>query len=249
MNARGDLSIVGIGPGHYALVTHQADEVLRHCDCIIGYEGYVNQLRAWLPAGNFVSSPIGAERQRAEEAVDRAIRGEHVALIGGGDAGVYGLAGLALEVIQERNAHNLMVGVVPGVTAATAVSALLGAPLGHDFAAISLSDRLTQWSTIIARLEAAAAADFVTVLYNPASRGRRRQLQEALEIFRRHRRPETPVGHVRAAYRKAEQISISTLADFDPGTATMLSTIVIGNSTTRAWNDWMITPRGYNSST
>jgi precorrin-3B C17-methyltransferase len=241
----GSLFVVGIGPGHWSLLTHQAAQILADRDCIIGYEAYVNQVRAWLPGANYISSPISHERQRAEEAVDRALEGQRVALISGGDAGIYGMASLALEVVESRNASNLIVGVIPGITAATAASALVGAPLGHDFAAVSLSDLLTPWETIRARLEAAASADFVTVLYNPASTRRRWQLREALEVFRRYRLPETPVGHVRAAYRVHEQIQISTLADFKPEAATMLSTIVIGNSTTRTWSEFMITPRGY----
>jgi precorrin-3B C17-methyltransferase len=241
----GALYIVGIGPGGYEQVTRRAEAVLRSVDCIVGYESYVDLVRAWLPSATFIASPISHEAERAQEAVERAIGGEKVALIGSGDAGVYGLAGLALEIVADRDAAELPVEVVPGVTAATAVAALLGAPLGHDFAVISLSDLLTPWEVIRKRIEAAAAADFVTVLYNPASRRRRKQLHEAIEVFRRNRNPETPVGHVESAYRGGQRVGICTLATFESDSAGMLSTIVIGNSETREWRGRMITPRGY----
>jgi precorrin-3B C17-methyltransferase len=245
MPLAGCLFIVGIGPGDEGCVTHRAAAVLGSVDCIIGYEGYVDLVRAWLPRAKYVASPIGQEVERTAEAVERAKAGGRVALIGSGDAGIYGLAGLALQILEQRNAVDLPIEVVPGVTSATAAAALLGAPLGHDFAVISLSDLLTPWTTIRMRLEAVAAADFVTVLYNPASKTRRAGLREAIEIFRRFREPATPVGHVQSAYRAGQQVRISTLHAFDPADAGMLSTIIIGNSATTTWNDRMITPRGY----
>ncbi len=243
----GKLSIAGIGPGAHELGTHQAEAALRSADLIVGYEAYVELLRGWLPEAHYDSSPIGSEVERAGAAVERALAGDHVALIGSGDAGVYGLAGLALELLAQRADSDLPVEVVPGVTAATAAAALLGAPLGHDFAVISLSDLLTPWETIRSRLEAAASADFVTVLYNPASARRRRQLQEAKAIFLKERSPATPVGHVVSAYRAGQRVSVTTLEAFDPKSAGMLSTVVIGNSSTWAWRGRLITPRGYRS--
>jgi precorrin-3B C17-methyltransferase len=245
LNENGALFIVGIGPGDHDQLTYRADEVLRSVDCIVGYEAYVKLVRSWLPESSFISSPIGAEAGRAATAVDRALSGSRVALIGSGDAGVYGLAGLALEQLEERRAVMLPVEIVPGVTAALACAALLGAPLGNDFAVISLSDLLTPWEDIKSRLQAAAASDFVIVLYNPASRQRRRQIQEAFAIVREQRPPQTPVGHVESAYRADQRLSISTLAAFDLETTGMLSTIVIGNSSTTEWNGRMITRRGY----
>jgi precorrin-3B C17-methyltransferase len=239
------LFIVGIGPGGHAETSFHADQVLRRADRIVGYQGYIDQVRTWLPDARFIPSPIGAELERASNAIDLALRGEQVALIGSGDAGVYGLAGLVLELLQERDADELPVEVVPGITAATAAAALLGAPLGHDFAVISLSDILTPWSVIRRRLEAAARADFVTVLYNPASQRRRRQLELARGIFLRFRASETPVGQVDSAYREGQRVSLSTLGSFEPLGAGMLSTLVIGNSSTRRWGDRLITPRGY----
>lgn len=243
--AVGALFLVGIGPGDPAMVTQRAAEVLRSVDLIVGYEGYVDLVRAWLPEQRYLPSPITQEVERAAAAVERALRGERVVLIGSGDAGVYGLAGLALEMLASRDAVELPVEVVPGVTAATAAAALLGAPLGHDFAVISLSDLLTPWPVIQRRLEAAAEADFVTVLYNPASARRRRQLEEARAIFLRWRSPETPVGLVTQAYRAGQRVSLSTLATFNAGETGMLTTVVIGNRATFRWRDRMITPRGY----
>lgn len=244
----GTLTIVGIGPGDHDLVTHQAEAVLRSVDEIVGYEGYVDLVRAWLPKATYIASPITFEVERAREAIERALAGRRVALIGSGDAGIYGLASLALETLADRDEISIPVEVVPGVTAASAAAALLGAPLGHDFAVISLSDLLTPWDTIRRRLEAAATADFVTVLYNPASRRRRWQLHEARNIFLISRDPETPVGHVQAAHRPGQQVSITTLAAFDPDTAGMLSTIIVGNSQSRHWRGRLITPRGYGGS-
>ncbi|MGI8553226.1 MAG: precorrin-3B C(17)-methyltransferase [Dehalococcoidia bacterium] len=242
---RGSLSIVGIGPGSFAQTTQRAAEVLHGVDLIVGYEGYIEQVRAWLPSQRYLASPITHELERAQLAVDHALRSERVALIGSGDAGVYGLAGLVLELLAERDAAALPLEIVPGVTAALSAAALLGAPLGHDFAAVSLSDLLTPWETIVRRLEAVAAADFVTVLYNPASRRRRRQLEDARSIFLKHRSRETPVGLVADAYRPAQRIGISTLAAFDANAVDMLTTIIIGNRTTFRWRDRLITPRGY----
>lgn len=241
------LYIVGIGPGGHEQVTRQAERILGAVDCIVGFDGYVRLVQDWLPSASFITSPITHEVQRATEAVERALAGARVALIGSGDAGVYGLAGLALQLLAERDASSLRVEIIPGVTAATAAAALLGAPLGHDFAAISLSDLLTPWETIRLRLKAAAAADFVTVLYNPASQARRAPLIEAHQIFLRYRAVDTPVGHVESAYRTGQRVGICTLASFDPESSGMLSTIVIGNSGTRTWNKRMITPRGYNA--
>lgn len=241
----GALTIVGIGPGAREQITGRAEQALRDADVIIGYEAYVELVRAWLPHQRYEASPITHEVERARRAVERARAGERVALIGSGDAGVYGLAGLALELMAECDDATLPVEVAPGVTAALAAAALLGAPLGHDFAVISLSDLLTPWPVIQQRIEAAAAADFVTVFYNPASGRRRTQLAEAVQTFLHHRAPSTPVGLVRQAYREGQRVAITTLASFDPTQADMLTTIVIGNSATFHWQNRLITPRGY----
>ena len=241
----GALFLVGIGPGDPRLLTQYALDVLGSVDAVFGYELYLNLLRPLLPDLDYRPSAIKQEERRARDAVQFAIAGRRIALVGSGDAGVYGLAGLAFEILEELGQHDLPVEVVPGVTAALSAAALLGAPLGHDFCAISLSDMLTPWEVIERRLEAAAAADFVTVLYNPASSRRRRHLSEARRIFLRHRRPETPVGIVANAFRAGQCVRTSTLLELPEDSVDMLTTVIIGNSTTRRWNQRLITPRGY----
>jgi precorrin-3B C17-methyltransferase len=242
------LSLVGIGPGAEDLVTPRARRALEQAAVIVGYTRYVDLVRAWLPGACFLAYPIGSESERVREALSLAARHEHVALLGSGDAGVYGLAGLAFELRAamawgEGGAPE--VEVIPGVTAATAAAALLGAPLGHDFAAISLSDLLTPWEVIARRVEAAAAADFVIALYNPASRARRRQLDEARAILLRHRTPETPVGIVTDAARAGERVLLTTLAAMPVEEVGMLSIVIVGNSQTFVDDGRMVTPRGY----
>lgn len=241
----GALVLVGIGPGDPALLTRRAEAILRKAEAVFGYSLYLDLLRPLLPDLDYRPSAITQEEARARAAVDLALSGRRVALVGSGDAGVYGLAGLALEILEARDAADLPVEVVPGVTAALSAAALLGAPLGHDFCAISLSHLLTPWATIRARLEAAAAADFVTVLYNPASERRRTQLPAACRIFLAHRDPATPVGLVANAYRAGERVRLSTLAALATEPVDMLTTVVIGNRSTRRWRDRLITPRGY----
>lgn len=241
----GALFLVGLGPGDPRLLTRQAEETLRRVEAVFGYSLYLDLLRPTFPALDYRPSSITAERERAQAAVALALTGRRVALVGSGDAGVYGLAGLAFEILEERGAGALPVEVVPGITAALSAAALLGAPLGHDFCAISLSDLLTPWATIARRLDAAAAADFVTVLYNPASSRRQTQLREAQRIFLAHRAPETATGVVRNGYRADQNVATTTLADLGAAAVDMLTTVVIGNSTTRRWAGRMITPRGY----
>jgi precorrin-3B C17-methyltransferase len=239
------LYLVGIGPGDYQHLTQSALEVLRSVDCIIGYQGYVDLVRRWLPHQSYRASPIGSEQTRVEEATERARAGEKVALIGSGDTGVYGLAGLTLERLARHGETGVQVEVIPGVTAALSAAALLGAPLSNDFAVISLSDLLTPAETIRRRLRACAEADLVTVLYNPASQTRKQLLRDARSIFLEHRAPETPVGLVSRAHRKGQIVELATLATFDSDRAGMLSTLIIGNSATLAWDGRMFTPRGY----
>ncbi len=241
----GALFIVGTGPGDPELLTRQAERCLRAAQAIVGYRLYLDLLRPQLPDAAFHPGELTEERERTALAIDLAVAGKRVALVGSGDAGVYGLAGLALELLEERGLTDLPVEVVPGVTAALSAAALLGAPLGHDFCAISLSDLLTPWAAIERRLDAAAAADFVAVLYNPVSRRRRWQLQAALAAFLRHRRAETPVGLVRNAYRDGQHVMIVPLGAVPAERVDMLTTVVIGNAATREWNGRMVTPRGY----
>jgi precorrin-3B C17-methyltransferase len=215
---------------------------------IVGYALYVELVRVWLPDACYRVSAIGGEVERTREALLLAADLERVALLGSGDAGVYGLAGLAHELratLDWGGRTPPAIEVIPGVTAATAAAALLGAPLGHDFAAVSLSDLLTPWDVIARRLEAVAAADFVVALYNPASRSRRQQIEAARSILLRHRAPQTPVGVVTDASRASERIIISTLATMPVDEVGMLSIVIVGNSQTFIHDGRMVTPRGY----
>jgi precorrin-3B C17-methyltransferase len=240
--------VVGLGPGDPALLTGEARAVLETADVLVGYEAYLDQVRAWRPEADYRPSAIGAERERAALALSLAAHGQTVALVSSGDAGVYGMASLALEALERWvGPARPRLEVVPGVTALLAAAALLGAPLGMDFAAISLSDLLVPWPTIARRLEAAGAGDFVVALYNPASRGRRWQLPEACAILGRHRAPETPVGLVRAAYRPGQAVRIVPLAAVAREPVDMLTILIVGNSQTRQVDRRLVTPRGYSA--
>lgn len=241
---RGRLTIVGIGPGDEGLRTPRATVALRRAAVVVGLDQYVDQIRHVLtPGSRVVASGLGEESQRVREAVDLATAGHAVALIGSGDAGVYAMASPALELAGP----DVDVEAVPGVTAALAASALLGAPLGHDHAYLSLSDLHTPWSIIADRLQAIAAADLVACLYNPRSRARTAQFAEALSILGAHRPPDTPVGVVRDATRAGQRIIVTTLADLtaDPSTVDMLTVVLVGSSRTRVVAGRMVTPREY----
>lgn len=242
----GRLFVVGLGPGEPGLLAPRARLALEAAQVIVGYTAYLDQIADLAPAAERRAYPLGAERARAQEAVALAAAGRTVALVSGGDAGVYGMASVALEALEvlpegERPALE----VVPGITALLAAAALLGAPLGTDFAAISLSDLLVPWPAIARRLDAAAAADFVLALYNPASAGRRWQLPAACAIIRRHRTPETPVGVVRAAYRPGQRVAIVPLGAVEQEPVDMLTIVIVGSSQTRRVGPYLLTPRGY----
>lgn len=227
-------------------MTAGALEALERAEVIVGYHVYIELIRDLIGNREVVSSGMTQELERCRQAVRLALDGKRVAVVSSGDPGVYGMAGLVLEVLEQAApGSRLPVKIIPGVTAATAAAALLGAPLMHDFAVISLSDRLTPWDLIVQRLEMAARGDFVTVLYNPRSHGRQSQLQQAGEIFLSHRPPETPVGVVRNAGRGGEEVWVSNLQKFAGLPVDMLSTVIIGNSRTRVLNGRLVTPRGY----
>jgi cobalt-precorrin 5A hydrolase/precorrin-3B C17-methyltransferase len=235
--------VVGLGPGTPAHRTPAAEAAVRHADVVIGYGPYVDAGADLLtPAHEVVRSPIGDETVRAKQAVAEAGAGRRVALVCSGDAGIYAMASLALEVAGETGVD---VEVVPGVTAALAAAGLLGAPLGHDHAVISLSDLLTPWSAIEARLRAAAAADLVVALYNPRSKGRTWQFDAARTVLLEHRSPETPVGVVTDASRPGQVVRLTTLGAVDPADIGMTTCVIVGSSTTRVIGGRMVTPRGY----
>lgn len=240
--ARGRLAVVGLGPGARDLLTPRAREELRRASVLVGLDQYVDQIRDLLRPGTCVlESGLGAEEERARTAVAEARRGQAVALIGSGDAGVYAMASPALAEASD----DIDVVGVPGVTAALAAAAILGAPLGHDHVSVSLSDLHTPWEVIERRVRAAAEADIVVTFYNPRSRGRDWQLPKALAILSAHREPTTPVGVVRNASRPDESSRLTTLGGLDPATVDMMTVVTVGNTATREIAGRMVTPRGY----
>ncbi|MEU6808582.1 precorrin-3B C(17)-methyltransferase [Streptomyces sp. NPDC046831] len=241
-SARGRLAVVGLGPGARDLLTPRAKAELRRASVLVGLDQYVDQIRDLLrPGTRVLQSGLGAEEERARTAVAEARAGHAVALIGSGDAGVYAMASPALAEASD----DIDVVGVPGVTAALAAGAVLGAPLGHDHVSISLSDLHTPWEVIERRVRAAAEADLVVTFYNPRSRGRDWQLPKALALLAAHREPSTPVGVVRNASRPDESSRLTTLADLDPATVDMMTVVTVGNTATRRIAGRMVTPRGY----
>jgi cobalt-precorrin 5A hydrolase/precorrin-3B C17-methyltransferase len=244
----GKLYLVGIGPGSMTQITPAAQTAIVEADAVIGYSLYLDLIASLRRPGQFFeASPITQEKQRAQRAIFLAQWGLTVAVVSSGDCGIYGMAGLVLEELQRLgwDGNTPEVEVFPGITAMSAAAARLGAPLMHDFCTISLSDLLTPWQAIEKRLQAAAAADFVTAIYNPRSHNRTQQIVKAREIFLQQRSPDTPVALVQNIYREDEQIILTTLEKMHTAPIDMLTTVIIGNSSTRVHGQWMITPRGY----
>ena len=245
---KGTLSIVGIGPGAAEHTTPAALQAIEDADLIVGYTTYIRLVRDLIAGKEVVKTGMTEEIGRARAAVERARDGARVAIISSGDAGVYGMAGLVFQVLQEigwKRGDSPELRLVPGMTALNSTGSLVGAPLGHDFCAISLSDLLTPWTVITRRIEAAAGADFVIGLYNPASGRRTRQIVEAQQIIRRHRAGTTPVALMKSAYRKLQQVELSDLDHFLEFEIGMLTTVLVGSSNTFVYEGYMITPRGY----
>lgn len=248
MTTPGKIMLVGIGPGHVEHMTQRAREAIAEADTIIGYVTYIRLVADLIEGKEVVKKSMTEELDRAIEALARARAGKKVALISSGDAGVYGMAGPTYEVLFEAGwtpGFDIEVEIVPGASALNTCAALVGAPLTHDFCAISLSDLLTPWPVIARRLDAVAASDFVVALYNPKSGRRTQQIVEAQRLFLRHRRPDTPVAIVKSAYRPKQRIEMSTLTAMCEADIGMLSTVLIGNSTTFIRDGLMVTPRGY----
>ncbi len=240
------LFIVGIGPGGRDHMTLRALEAIRAADVVVGYTRYIELLEGLLEGKEVVSTGMTREVDRCRAAVEQALGGRSVAVVSTGDPGVYGMAGLVLELLERMDPEGTVpVEIVPGVTAVSAAASLLGAPLMTDFAVVSLSDLLTPWEVIRTRLEAAASADFVLALYNPRSRRRVRHLEEACRILLRHRPPDTPAGIVRHALRPGQEVLVTTLAGVPGCEVDMMSVVLVGNRATRAWRDRLVTPRGY----
>lgn len=238
------LSVVGIGPGDYENMTIRADRVLRECDVIVGYTVYVDLIRERYPDKEFVTTPMTREVERCRRALEAAEAGKNVAMVCSGDSGIYGMAALIFELRGES--EQPAVEVIPGLTAACSGAAVLGAPLTHDFAVISLSDRLTGWEEIEVRLDAAAASDLSIVLYNPVSRGRPDHLRRACDVLLRHLPESRLCGVAKNIGRAGEDSRIVTLAQLrDDDAVDMFSTVFIGNSRTELIAGQLVTPRGY----
>jgi precorrin-3B C17-methyltransferase len=248
MNRTGALSIVGIGPGAEEHATPAALRAIAEAEVVIGYTTYIKLVRHLLEGKEVIRTGMTEEIGRARAAIERARAGARVALISSGDPGVYGMAGLVLEVLREigwRRGDPPELRIVPGITALNSCASLVGAPLAHDFCAVSLSDLLTPWATIARRLEAAAAADFVIALYNPASGRRTWQIVEAQRILRSYRDGATPVALVKSAYRKLQHVVLTDLDRLLDHEIGMLTTVLVGSSRTFVFEGYMVTPRGY----
>jgi precorrin-3B C17-methyltransferase len=235
--------VIGLGPGAGQDLTGRASAALDACDVIVGYTAYVDLIRADYSHKEFLSTGMRREVDRCRLAVEKALEGHSVAMVCSGDAGIYGMAGLIYEVAQEYDP--IEIEVVPGITAACGGGAVLGAPLTHDFAVISLSDLLTPWEKIEARLRAAGTADFVVCLYNPSSHNRPDYLKRACDILLESKSPDTVCGTVRNIGREGEEAQVLTLAQLRDTQVDMFTTVFVGNSQTKSIGGKMVTPRGY----
>jgi len=244
----GQLHLIGTGPGSLNQITPAAKAAIANADAIVGYALYVDLIRPLLRPGVIVEGlPITQERQRAERAIELANWGLTVAVISSGDCGIYGMAGLVFEQLQADgwDSKTPNVQVFPGVSALQSAASRIGAPLMHDFCAISLSDLLTPWPVIQQRLRAAAEGDFIVALYNPKSKTRQTQIVFARDTLLQHRSPDTPVALAKSLYRPEENITLTTLGKMLESPIDMLTTVIIGNRSSRQYEGWFITPRGY----
>ena len=237
------VAVVGIGPGDYENMTVGADRALKNCDVIIGYHVYVDLVKERYPGKEFLTTPMTQEVKRCQMALGLAREGKNVAMVCSGDSGIYGMAALIYELRGESPDPEIQ--VIPGLTAACSGAALLGAPLTHDFAVISLSDRLTPWEKIEKRLENAAQADLSIVLYNPASHGRPDHLRRACDILLRHLPGDRLCGIASQIGRDGESGRVLSLAELRTAPVDMFCTVFIGNSMTKSIGGKLVTPRGY----
>lgn len=254
------LYVVGTGPGDIAYMSQRAIEVIQQVDCVAGYTTYIELISDLIEEKKIISTGMMKEVERVEKAIEQALAGKSCALVSGGDPGIYAMAGLVFEICRQRSIElirprrkgtisddttALQLEIIPGIPALAAGAALAGAPLTHDFAAISLSDLLTSWEKIEHRLTCAAMADFVIVLYNPKSKKRDWQLQRAQELILAHRDAKTPVGVVTGAMRKNQSVAFTTLGQMDAAEVGMQTVIFIGSSASQRYLDFLFTPRGY----
>jgi precorrin-3B C17-methyltransferase len=242
----GILFLAGIGPGDHRTMTNHCVAVFRNCDVVVGYKKYIELAEPFIEKQRVISSGMTQEVERCNKAIQEAAKGKRVALISSGDPGVYGMAGLALEIVNKKKLWNrFAIEIIPGVPVIHAAAARLGAPLMNDYAVISLSDLLTPWKVIEKRLHHAAQSDMVMCLYNPKSKKRTTPIKEAKSILLHYRKPDTPVGLARNVGRKGESIVITTINRMLRYKIDMVTIIVVGNNSTIVENNHMITPRGY----
>ncbi|TCS39037.1 precorrin-3B C(17)-methyltransferase [Reinekea marinisedimentorum] len=240
------LSLVGIGPGSLDLMSIRAQQTIQQADAVVGYGPYLELIESLIDQQTVIASGMTKEWQRADAAIKQVMAGSNTALVCSGDAGVYAMAPLIFEMLS-KSTLQIDVDVIPGITAANACASLVGAPLGHDSCTISLSDLLTPWQVICQRIEAAAQADFAITFYNPRSKKRQGHIIEAQQILLAHRAEDTPVAVVNAAYREDQQVLLSTLANFTELAFGMNAAVIVGNSSSYRFEDWIVTPRGYDN--
>lgn len=237
------LYVVGMGPGKYEKMTLEAQKVVAQCEVIAGYTVYVDLLKKHFPDKEYIVTGMTKEAERCQMALQSAARGKRTVMVCSGDAGVYGMAGILLELSESY--PQVEISVVAGVTAALSGAAVLGAPLGHDFAVISLSDLLTPWDKIELRLKCAAMSDLAICLYNPSSKKRKDYLQKACDIVMEYQKKDTVCGFVKNIGREGEVYQIMSLSQLAKAQVDMFTTVFIGNSQTRQIGNRMVTPRGY----
>ena len=236
--------MVGIGPGNMENMSIRAVEVIKNSDCVIGYKTYINLIKELVEGKEVITSGMRSEIERASLAIEKAEAGKVVSVISSGDPGVFGMAGLVLEVAKNRKLK-IPVEVVPGIPSENAAASLLGAPLMHDHVTISLSDLLTPWDVIEKRVGLAAEGDFVVVLYNPKSSERKWQIEKTIEILLSKKSSDTPVGIVKSAMRKKQNVIITNLGEVLEHPIDMTTILIVGNSTTFIYDNYMVTKRGY----
>jgi precorrin-3B C17-methyltransferase len=240
----GKLHVVGFGPGGKEHMTFKAAEVIQNADVVTGYTTYVKMIKPYFPDKEYKATGMMKEVDRCKMAIEDAMQGKDVAMISSGDSGIYGMAGIIYQLADEMKA-DIEIDTVPGITAASTAASVLGAPLMHDLAIVSLSDLMTPIDLIMKRIDCAGIGDMIVCLYNPKSKGRTEYLNQAQQILLKYRSPDTPVGIVRNAGRDDEHKEITTLGELHKAEVDMFCMVIIGNSQTYVSNGRMITPRGY----
>jgi precorrin-3B C17-methyltransferase len=253
---KGKLYVVGVGPGSHDHMTYRAKQVIEESEVIIGYDTYVSLVEDLIAGKEVYRYAMTQEVDRANQAIEFAENGRIVSLVSSGDPGIYGMVGLIYEILaqkgwsrQAKDNNNIYVECIPGVSSLNSCAALVGSPLMTDFAVVSMSDLLVPWDIIVKRVEAAAMGDYVTVIYNPASKKRVHQLRDTRDVFLKYRKPDTPVAIVKGAYRDSQELVVTTLDKMleHQDMLGMITTVIVGNSSTYNYDGMMINPRGYTS--